>query len=90
MEASAVDLSSDRLETILEDGEFVVYRGDDPTDPTSVKGNDWTAGRQPESRRISLCAVISPPERRLAFEADGRGCSAWMTRFRHSCRPLSM
>jgi hypothetical protein len=37
MEASAVDLSSDRLETILEDGEFVVYRGDDPTDPTSPR-----------------------------------------------------
>jgi PAS domain S-box-containing protein len=35
MEASAVDLSSDRLETILEDGEFVVYRSDDPTDPTA-------------------------------------------------------
>jgi serine/threonine protein kinase len=26
MEASAVELSSDRLETILEDGEFVLYR----------------------------------------------------------------
>jgi PAS domain S-box-containing protein len=37
MEASAVDLSSDRLETILEDGEFVVYRSNDPTDPTSLR-----------------------------------------------------
>src|SRR6266446_3429949 len=26
MEAPAVDLSSDRLETVLEDGEFVLYR----------------------------------------------------------------
>jgi serine/threonine protein kinase len=37
MKASAVDLSSGRLKTILEDGEFVVYRSDDPTDPTSPR-----------------------------------------------------
>ena len=29
MEASAMALSSDRLATILEDGEFVLYRSDD-------------------------------------------------------------
>ena len=30
-------LSSDRLKTILKDGEFVVYRSDNPTDPTSPR-----------------------------------------------------
>ena len=35
METSAVDWSSIRLETLLEDGEFVVYRSDDPANPTS-------------------------------------------------------
>ena len=33
MEASAVDLSVDRLETILEDGEFVLYRSAANTTP---------------------------------------------------------
>jgi hypothetical protein len=37
MEASAVDLSSNRLETLLEDGEFVLYRRDDPTKTTSPR-----------------------------------------------------
>jgi serine/threonine protein kinase len=37
MEASAVDLSSNRLETLLEDGEFVLYRRDDPTRTTSPR-----------------------------------------------------
>src|SRR6185503_6784604 len=37
MEASAVDLSLDRLETILEDGEFVLYRSDDPTDTAAPR-----------------------------------------------------
>jgi hypothetical protein len=38
LEASAVDLSTHRLETILEDGEFVLLRSGDPTE---------TASRQP-------------------------------------------
>src|SRR6478672_10203934 len=37
MEAAAVDLSSNRLETLLEDGEFVLYRRDDPTKTTSPR-----------------------------------------------------
>jgi serine/threonine protein kinase len=37
MEASAMDLSSDRLAIILEDGEFVLYRSDDRSDdPTET------------------------------------------------------
>ena len=35
MEAPAVDLSSDRLETVLEDGEFVLCRSGDAADTTS-------------------------------------------------------
>src|SRR6185503_4720965 len=35
MEAPAVDLSSDRLETVLEDGEFVLYRTGGAADTTS-------------------------------------------------------
>src|SRR4029077_19149187 len=34
METSAVNLLSDRLETLLEDGEFVLCRSGQPIDPT--------------------------------------------------------
>ena len=37
MDIAAVDLSFDRLETLLEDGEFVLYRSDDPTDTTAPR-----------------------------------------------------
>jgi len=37
MEASALDLSPDQLETILADGGFVLYRSREPVDRTSSR-----------------------------------------------------
>jgi hypothetical protein len=58
MEAPAVDLSSDRLEAVLEDGEFVLYRIGGAANATTARSALVVMPRSEHPRLQAICMLV--------------------------------